>query len=275
MSQDVVYFGKNSYLFQEVPGCSNCTRYGNTILTDPLIVEAIEDCFVPVCIYNNNGGADKEALVRYQEPAWNNPVVRIVNASGRDLVARMPDFTSVQALVNGMRRALEQSGQTPPAYLRLLEEELTARAADLATATFQMYCFWSGEGVFGGIPGVIETSPGFQDGHEVVQVQYHPGSVSQTQLEALTKPEGIQSCAKNDGFRTDREPKYYLSRTKWKSVPMTSLQACRANTLVGQGKSPESVLSPRQIALYKTLSDKSPNMIGVKNLADAWKRVGK
>src|SRR5689334_1545101 len=39
-------------LFQEVPGCSNCTHFGNNTLSHPLIVEAIETYFVPVCIYN-------------------------------------------------------------------------------------------------------------------------------------------------------------------------------------------------------------------------------
>ncbi|HRI61999.1 MAG TPA: thioredoxin family protein, partial [Saprospiraceae bacterium] len=77
-------------LFQEVPGCSNCTRYGNSTLSHPLIVEAIERYFVPVCIYNNKGGADAEALKTFQETAWNNPVVRIVRADYKDVVLRMP-----------------------------------------------------------------------------------------------------------------------------------------------------------------------------------------
>jgi len=43
-------------LFQEVPGCSNCTTYGNSILSEPLLVEAIEDLFVPLAVFNNKGG---------------------------------------------------------------------------------------------------------------------------------------------------------------------------------------------------------------------------
>ena len=35
-------------LFQEVPGCSNCTRYGSATLSHPLITEAIESLFVPL-----------------------------------------------------------------------------------------------------------------------------------------------------------------------------------------------------------------------------------
>jgi hypothetical protein len=110
-----------------------------------------------------------------------------------------------------------------------------------------------------------------------VQVRYNPNRIKKEALAQLTQPKGIQSCSKNEDFRSDREPKYYLSHTDWKSVPMTSLQACRANNLVGQNQSPECVLSPHQIALYHTLAGQpkgaQPNLIGEKDLAAAWKQV--
>jgi len=264
-------------LFQEVPGCSNCTRYGNSTLSHPLIVEVIETYFVPVCIYNNKGGQDAEALKTFGEPAWNNPVVRIVRADYKDVVLRMSDFNSSYQLVNGMRRALDLSGAIVPHYLELLEEELSAREAGLEIATFSMYCFWSGEGTFGEIAGVVETEPGFQDGKEVVQVQFNPAAVKKADLEKLTQPKNIFACSKNDGFRSDREPKYYLSQTDYKFVPMTSLQACRANSLVGKSQSPDELLSPRQLALLKKIKEnpkkKWANMIGRKDLAKAWHEV--
>jgi hypothetical protein len=236
-------------LFQEVPGCSNCTRYGNTTLSDPLIVEAIETYFVPVCIFNNKGGKDAEALRTFNEPAWNNPVVRIVRSNDQDVVLRMPNFNSSLQLVNGMRRALDLTGTTAPRYLELLEEELSAREAGLQTATFSMYCFWTGEGTFGAISGVIETAPGYQDGKEVVKVQFDPSVTSRATLEKLTQPKNITACAKNDGFRPDSEPKYYLAQTDYRKIPMTSLQACRANSLIGKGQSPDELLSPRQLEM--------------------------
>jgi hypothetical protein len=241
-------------LFQEVPGCSNCTQYGAGPLSHPLIVEAIESLFVPVCIYNNKGGADAEALRAFGEPAWNNPVVRIVRANHQDIVPRMADFRSPARLVSGMLHALSLSGTVAPNYLALLEEELLAREAGLETATFSMYCFWSGEGTFGQIPGVIATEPGFQDGKEVVRVQYNPNRVSRKELEKRTQPKGIQACSGNTGFRQDREPKYYLAQTAWRHVPMTTLQSTKANSLIGQGKSPEDLLSPRQLALYQEVT---------------------
>lgn len=261
-------------LFQEVPGCSNCTRYGSQVLRHPLVVEAIETFLEPVCIYNNKKGKDAEALQRYGEPAWNNPVVRIVNSAGEDLVERMAHFGSVRELVAGMRQVLAKTGQPIPAYLHLLEEEVQARERSTETATFSMYCFWSGESTFGTLPGVIETAPGFQNGREVVRVSFDPAVTNQAQLSALTQPKGIAACSDNAGFRSDKEPKYYLAQTFWRAVPMTTLQACRANSLVGSGRSPEAVLSPRQIALgqkIKALPEyRWKNVIGQPDLVKAW-----
>ena len=261
-------------LFQEVPGCSNCTRYGNSTLSNPLIVEAIETYFVPVCIYNNKGGKDAAALKTFDEPSWNNPVVRIVRADYGDIVPRISNFNSPAQLVLGIQNALQSNEKVVPKYVDLLLEELSAREAGLETATFSMYCFWSGEGTFGNIPGVIETEPGFQDGKEVVKVLFNPAVVKKADLEALTQPKGIQSCTGNDGFRSDREPKYYLAQTDYKYVPMTSLQACRANSMVGKGLSPDDVLSPRQLALLENIrqnpKQKLKNSIGTKDLKKAW-----
>lgn len=264
-------------LFQEVPGCSNCTRYGNSTLSHPLIVEAIETYFVPVCIYNNKGDKDAEALKIFNEPAWNNPVVRIVSTDYKDVVLRMPNFNSSAQLVTGMRSALDQTGKVAPRYLELLEEELSAREAGLETATFSMYCFWSGEGAIGEIPGVVETEPGFQDGKEVVKVQFNPAVVSKVDLEKKTNPKGIAACSKNEGFRSDHEPKYYLAQTDYKFIPMTSLQACRANTLAGKSQSPDALLSPRQLTLLKKVKENPKkawkNMIGRKDFKKAWEET--
>jgi hypothetical protein len=261
-------------LFQEVPGCSNCTRYGNTTLSHPLIVEAIETYFVPVCIFNNQGGKDAEALKLFGEPAWNNPVVRIVRADYQDIVLRMPNFKSSLQLVNGMRRALDLTGKTAPKYLELLEEELAAREAGLETATFSMYCFWTGEGTFGALPGVIETESGFQDGKEVVKVLFDPSVTSRAELEKLTQPKSFSACAKNEGFRADREPKYYLAQTAYRFIPMTTLQAARANSLIGKKQSPDELLSPRQLDVLLKMAENPQkkdwkSMIG-QNVGEMW-----
>lgn len=266
-------------LFQEVPGCSNCTRFGNGPLSHPLIVEAIETYFVPVCIFNNKGGADAAALKKFGEPSWNNPVVRIVRADHSDVLPRMTNFNSTWQVVNGMRRALDLTANAAPNWLELLESELLAQESGTETATFSMHCFWSGEGTFGAIDGVVETEPGFQDGREVVKVVFNPAVVKRSDLEARTRPDGIAACPKNEGFRSDREPKYYLSKTHWRFVPMTPQQAARANSLVGKGQSPEAVLSARQIELAGFIQAnpgrKWKNAVGERDLAKAWAEAQK
>ena len=59
---------------------------------------------------------------------------------------------------------------------------------------------------------------------------------------------------------------------------MTELQAARVNSLVGKNKSPEAILSPRQLALYQFIQSQPKrawkNMIGV-NIISAWNQVEK
>ena len=143
-------------LFQEVPGCSNCTRYGRHVLSHPLIVEAIEDHFVPLAIFNNKGGKDREILQQFDEPSWNNPVVRIVNASGVDLVNRLASDFSQKGLVVRIRQALSLTGETIPEYLNLFLKELDGESVR-KEAYLAMYCFWTGEKEIARIPGILSN----------------------------------------------------------------------------------------------------------------------
>ncbi|MCB9276363.1 MAG: thioredoxin family protein [Lewinellaceae bacterium] len=281
-------------LFQEVPGCSTCRNFGQEVLSHPLIVEAIETLFVPVAIYNNKGGKDAEVLKFYNEPAWNNPVVRIVGFSRFDAAPRVSGNYSQLGVVQSMVFALEQHGQAVPAYLRLFYEELQAERQGTETLTLSMYCFWTGEKQLGQLDGVVDTHTGFMNGQEVVQVTYNPGVLSfeaivktgrqqhcadrvfthsETQQKAATALLGKENTAPASTFRPGREPKYYLSKTHYRAVPMTPLQAARANALIGQGLPPEKVLSPRQLALAEAIGRKPEsswdNAIG-KDIMQAW-----
>lgn len=281
-------------LFQEVPGCMTCQRYGDEVLSHPLIVEAIEQCFVPVAIYNNKKGRDAEVLASFDEPAWNNPVVRIVNPLRADVVPRLSGNYSPLGLVNRMVDAIRLQRQEPPVYLQLLQEELQAEANGTEQTTLSMYCFWTGEKNYGQLPGVIATEPGFMDGREVVQVTYDPSVVSfekvvhtgqraqcadriyvhsKQQAQAAVQLIEDNKIRTKSSFRPDDEPKYYLSKTPYRAVPMTTLQAARANALIGQGKSPERVLSPKQIAIAQEVKRRADsnweNLIG-KDIAENW-----
>ena len=286
-------------LFQEVPGCSTCQRYGSGPLSHPLIVEAIETLFVPLAIYNNKGGDDRKVLNYFNEPTWNNPVVRIVGADKQDITPRLGGNYSSFGLVNSMLLSLDKSNLVPPRYLQLLAEELQAEAIGTEEATLSMYCFWTGEKEIGQIPGVISTEAGFMGGREVVQVEYNPlilpyedlvkqarqascashvFAQNNEQEKTASKVVGSQAVSKKENYRTDKEPKYYLSKTHWRYVPMTKLQAVKANSLVGQRQSPTSVLSPRQIELAdyiaKNKHKKWEDMIG-QDVVTGWEAVDK
>ena len=260
-------------LFQEVPGCSTCRNYGHNVLSHPLIVEAIEDLFIPVAIYNNKGGEDAKVLKIYNEPSWNNPVVRIVDAEKKNLVSRVSGNYSQLGVVKAMVKALENEGLKVPTYLSLLEEELVAEKKGTETAIVSMYCFWTGEKNLGKIDGVVETQPGFMNGREVVKVEFDPAKItyseviksakaakcasqvftdSPKQIESAKDIVGLPAVSGTGKFRLDHQPKYYLGHTHYQYLPMTQLQASRVNSAIGNKKSPDEFLSPRQqeIASY-------------------------
>ena len=284
-------------LFQEVPGCATCRNYGQNVLSHPLIVEAIETLFIPLAIYNNKQGEDAKVLKYFKEPSWNNPVVRIVDNEKQDIIPRVNGNYSQLGIVDAMLQALHLSGTAAPKYLELLAEELRAKVLGTEKATFSMYCFWTGEGTYGKLDGVIATKPGFMDGREVVEVEYNPGTISYEELmqkgqkarcasKAYTHSNEQQqsaqkilgSAATAKSFKPDREPKYYLSKTAYRFVPMTPTQAARANSLVGANKSPADILSARQLELYKFIKAHAElpwkNVIG-QELRTAWKQVEK
>ena len=119
-------------LFQEIPGCQTCRDFGGGPLSHPLLVEAIETCFVPIAIHNNAGGADADALKRFGEPAWNNPVVRIVRPQDeRDLVPRVAGDWTRLALGTAMVEALVAAKKPIPEALGLLVAEDRAHARGL------------------------------------------------------------------------------------------------------------------------------------------------
>lgn len=110
-------------LFQEVPGCSGCQDFGKTVLSNPQVVKAIENEFLPVFVYNNRGGEDRRILERFKEPAWNYQVVRFLDTEGRDIIPRKDRVWTVSHLVMRMIETLAASERPVPDYLRALAEE--------------------------------------------------------------------------------------------------------------------------------------------------------
>lgn len=256
-------------LFQEVPGCSTCRNYGKDVLSHPLIVEAIEDLFVPLVIYNNERGHDAKILKKFGEPSWNNPVVRIISSDEKQLVPRVArEYSGVQ-LVVAMNKALSNDNRVIPGYLNLLEEELTVLSSGVQETFISMYCYWSGEKNIAKQTGVAYTEAGFMDGREVVKVTYSPffidyqtlideaskaqcasGSYSddQSEREASRKVLGNGKQHKTKAYKKAHDDKYYLNRSNLKNLDLTDLQKSRINSMLGQGLDPSGLLSPRQIA---------------------------
>jgi len=287
-------------LFQEVPGCHTCVTYGDQVLSHPLVVEAAESLFVPVAVYNNIKGDDERTLKSFQESAWNNPVVRIVTNDRKGLADRVAGDYSVAGISNAMVKALEKDGREVPPYLRLLAEETAARTLGVQKATFAMHCFWEGEGALGGLQGVVSTMPGFVGRDEVVELEFNPRIIEyqkllaqakkldcasrvytrdDTQQEVAARKVGSDAVRSDETMRPDKEPKYYLSKTAYKHVPMTALQAARVNGAIGHKQDPKPFLSPKQIELLGVIeshpSAQWPDMIAAPDLVKAWEVVTK
>ncbi|HQW26154.1 MAG TPA: hypothetical protein PLV75_09350, partial [Saprospiraceae bacterium] len=210
-------------------------------------------------------GHDAEILKRYQEPAWNNPVVRVVDSEGSNILPRLSGNYSAAGLTALMTNALIKQKGKAPMYLQLLTDELSAQQKTISKATYSMYCFWTGEALFGKLNGVIRTTAGFEGGKEVVVVEYNPSIISKTELDKIAQS---QKCVVSGGgsFRADATPKYYLSNSEYRVVPMTEIQKCRVNSALAEKQDPGAFLSARQIAFLKT---SSRNCVSI-SLKDCW-----
>jgi hypothetical protein len=104
-----------------------------------LIKDAAEELFIPVCVYNNTQGDDDARVLKsFKEPAWNNPVVRILNGRKKDLVKRIGDDWTVRALAGAMTEALKKTKRQVPPYLMLLRSEKSSRKRGVENAIFGM-----------------------------------------------------------------------------------------------------------------------------------------
>ncbi|MEO0527860.1 MAG: VPGUxxT family thioredoxin-like (seleno)protein, type 2 [Bacteroidota bacterium] len=242
--------------FQEVPGCSTSTGYANNVLQHPLLVEAIETQFIPLAIFNNETGKDRKVLEAFNEPSWNNPVVRIVNTNGTDLTKRVAgDYTAI-GLYNAMESALKATHRTIPQYMKLVGDELSAvKNPAINEKHYKMYCFWSGETHLGKAKGVLATEPGFMSGHEVVKVVYDTNEISEKELDQYAKSANFNPIAKNSSYRVaTKDRKYNLQHTNYKYLPLTDLQKTKINSALGRRQSAEKYLSPKQLKWLKQLN---------------------
>lgn len=264
-------------LFQEVPGCSTCQNYGKNILSNPLLVDIIENEYIPLAIYNNKGGDDAKILKKYNEPSWNNPVVRVINSEGKDLITRLSGNYSIQGLSSYIRTSLTISKGQLPEYVNLITEELTTDSRTTKEVYYSMYCFWTGEAALGDIDGVVSTSPGFMNGKEVVKVNYDTDKVSEKEITRKAKSNKFSFVKDPSKFRIDKDPQYHLKRSLYKYLPLSELQRTKINTALSQRKNPDNYLSPTQLKWKESIKDNNGqtelNVLYDKPLQKAWRQI--
>ena len=245
------------------------------MLAQPLIVETLEDYFVPIAVYNNAGGEDQKLLQRFKEPAWNYQVMRFMNADLEDVLPRKDRVWTLNGTARRLAKALEKSGKEVPAYLQnVLIPETDPGTKHVA---FAMYCFWTGEAKLGSLDGVIATEAGFYDGHEVVVVSYDPESIELTTLVTAaekfdcasavylpdaedreliknkTRLKNVKSFDPERGYRRapQSDQKKQLSRVSGlEKLGLTPMQLTKLNSLRTSGASMRQWLSPRQLKAY-------------------------
>lgn len=255
-------------LFDEVPGCSTCKKFGTGPLSHPIVVDAARE-FVSAAIYNNVPGRDAAVLKKYREPAWNNPVVRFVSPTGRDLVPRLDGDYTTGGLLAGMVQSLKKARRPVPEYLALVANEYRPRRRE--TATFAMHCYWEGEMKLGSLDGVLATHIGMLDGNEVVELDFDPTQLPYRKLvsrarkldcvkkvyarskqqartaKQLVRSEVVRTDARVDTSTTQQ---YHLANTPaYHYLPLTQLQATKVNAALAVGGNPSRFLSPSQRAL--------------------------
>ncbi|MFK7898320.1 MAG: VPGUxxT family thioredoxin-like (seleno)protein, type 2 [Myxococcota bacterium] len=260
-------------LFQEVPGCQTCVSFGAEVLSNPLLIEAIEDEFIPLAILNNEGGDDRRVLQKFGEPAWNNPVVRFIDAQGQDLIPRRDRIWRAGEIAERMIQSLGQSDRPVPPYLTALRDELSPQKIE--KATLSMGCYWAGEACLGELPGLLSSRTGDLGGREVVELRYDATRLryedllahartsdcadgvfahNEAQLSAATKLFG-PAARLAKGKATDasrRNQKFHLKRAKTiAELELTPAQATKLNHSAWTKSDPTPHLSPRQRSTLK------------------------
>ena len=240
------------------------------------MVEAIEDLFVPVLVYNNKS-SDAAILKKFGEPSWNNPIVRFLDSNGQDVIKRQNRVWTVNPMAARMVAALKAAKREVPTYL----SDLARDRSNLQQATFAMSCYWTGEARLGSIDGVMSTTSGWAGGREVVSLTYDPKLVEYSKLvetaqsfhcasKVFTHSASQLKTAKSlVGDKAEQFPggarkaklsdqKYQLRTSRGvRSLPLTSYQSTKVNSFVrgSQRSKYLEFLSPRQKAMLGKIAE--------------------
>ncbi len=249
---DAKQHGKPVFLlFQEIPGCATCTGFGKDVLEHALLKEAIETEFVSVLVRNNVEGPEDAIRRRYEEPAWNNPVVRFVDGDGEDLLPRKDGVWDAHGIARRMVETLQKAKRPVPGYL---EVALCETAPKTATAVFRMHCFWEGEAVLGALDGVVATRSLWRGQAEVVEVTFRPDVITE---QRLTEHAQAKSCepVEADGLRPAKasDQQHALGGTVYARLDLTPMQRTKLHAALTLGTDADRWLTPTQRAKLAAL----------------------
>ena len=91
---------------------------------------------MPVAIRNNVEGYEGEVRERFEEPSWNNPVVRYLDGEARDLIPREDGVWGTAGTLARMVAALEAAERPVPTWLATVAAETAS--GEVETAVFAM-----------------------------------------------------------------------------------------------------------------------------------------
>lgn len=286
----------------EVPGD---TEAGAQVLSHPLIVEAVSSLFITCGV-----SVPRKRLSKMSIPQPDFTKLRILDGEGADVMPGISgEHISVGNVASAMAKALRACNYQVPIYLSLLIEEETGRqkvkGAKLQRvdrkATFGTASSSNAEVIFSGLDGVIGTSAGFINGGQVVEVTYDSsrlcyGSLVRYALQNIiaeiiyfqSNDERLASLLESQRVRVkavlqehegtkriDLNSKQALRQTMMRAVPLTELQATRANRLCHQGKFNEAMhlLSPFQgIIMMRAMRFVKYDVVDVPIMV-AWKNM--
>ncbi len=240
--------------FQEIPGCSTCVNYGRDVLSHPLMVEAIENEFIPLVIFNNRTGKDAEILKKYDEPSWNNPVTYFVDNNGNAIIPKLANNYHPLALYRKMVKVIQKVRGKIPVYIATLGNDLKLNYGYTRETIYETPCFWSGETTLAQHPAVITTLAGWIHGDEVVKVHYDPEKGMLNDLNNYALAQGFFLIDNHETFVEDKDPQYYLKQSNFSSLPLSMAQRTKINYAIPYKQHPEEYLSPTQ---NSWLNDKS------------------
>jgi hypothetical protein len=221
-----------------------------------------------VLVYNNRSGRDAELLKQFEEPSWNNPVVRYLDSNGKDLIPREDGIWTTEETVARMLAALKAAKRDVPDYFQAF---VSSHRDSLQKATFAMHCYWEGEAKLGAIEGVYSTRSGWKGDLEVVTLQYDPSLVeykrlveiaqsfdcaskvfthSDEQLAIAQKIVGEDAVAlkSDESVRNAKasDQKYFLLQSPLRHLPLIEVQATKINAALQSKQACDVWLSPRQ-----------------------------